>query len=347
MTYEEELRDLSSQVGGRNRRLLAIALKGRDAGREAEQMVAEIVAASGIPPLTTAEVRRAVVRAMALPGRTPSRQTFVPQYRAEKRRGNPRLSALLKSSAVPSQAPARSTSGYSFVREMIDAGGGTATSAELKALSPRPIHAKPWVQAMHFCLMLDEPDAGLFFLGTPQTPRTREHLHELTEVEVGLMDHPTAIPTHILPNGLTGEGVSDGKGGLSYAREACVCHTQNTVVEFDEMPLAVQAAFWKGVIISGLLPLRALVYSGGKSIHGLLRLESGKDFKTQWRVLERALANDSDKRYHCDLSFRSPVQMMRMPGALRPETGRRQSLLYLDDALPRVARATSEALVHV
>jgi len=333
MTYAEELNQLASHVGERNRRLLALALKGRAAGRDAETMVAEIVAASGTPPLSAAEVRRAVNRAMALPQSVPApapRQRAV--YRPEKRRGNPRLSALLNGGHAPHAAPRRDSaaSGYSFVREMIERGGGQATSHDLIHLSPRPIASEPWLQAVHFCLMLDEPNAGLFFVGNPRTPRSRENLHDLNDFMVNLMDGLDPIPTHILPNGLTGDGVPDGKGGLSYAREACVRRAQNTVIEFDALPLPEQAAFWKGVITSGLLQVRALVYSGGKSIHGLVRLDADKDFKAQWRVLERALASDPDTRYRCDLAFRSPVQMMRLPGALRPETHRRQALLYLE-----------------
>jgi len=64
MTYDEELTALSAAIGGRNRRLLGIAIKGRLAGRDAETMVGEIVAASGTPPLSAAEVRRAVDKAM-------------------------------------------------------------------------------------------------------------------------------------------------------------------------------------------------------------------------------------------------------------------------------------------
>jgi len=316
MTYDEELKSLSAAVGGRNRRLLGLALKGRLAGRDAETMIAEIVAASGDPPLTTGEVRRAVDKAMKV-------------QIVAKRRGNPRLSALLHSTSTPRPQLSTSTSSYSFVREMIEKGGGTATSAELVALSKVPIPKLPWVQAINFLMMLEEPDSGVFFMGTPRTPRTRDNLWTLNEAEVEIIDHANAFSTHILPNDLTGEAVINEKGEYSYAREACVLHARYTIIEFDEMPLKEQAAFWKGVILSDLLPLRALVYSGGKSIHGLLRLDDTKDFKAQWKVLERHLASDADLRYRCDTAFRSPVQMMRLPGAIRPETRRRQSLLYL------------------
>jgi len=261
------------------------------------------------------------------------------KYRPEKRRGNPRLSALLHQTShghagrvtLPTSQTSTSTSpsSYSFVREMIEKGGKTATSAELVALSKVPIPKLPWVQSINFLMMLEEPDSGVFFTGTPRTKRTRDRLSVLNDLEVDIIDNPENLPTHILPNDLTGEAARNEKGEESYAREACVLHARYTVVEFDEMPLKEQAAFWKGVILSDLLPLRALVYSGGKSIHGLLRLDDAKDFREQWKSLERYLANDPDPRYQCDRAFRSPVQMMRFPGAIRPETRRRQSLLYL------------------
>ena len=143
-----------------------------------------------------------------------------------------------------------------------------------------------------------------------------------------LFEDDWPLPTHILPNDLTGRPEKNERGEDSYALESCILHKRIAVVEFDEMPLKVQAAFWRGAIRSGLLPVLSLVYSGGKSIHGLLRLKDG-GFAAQWGILERALSSDADPAYRCDLACRNAGRMTRFPGAVRPETGKRQRLLYL------------------
>ena len=51
---------LPSQVGGRNAALLPLVRAGLREGFAPEALVAEIVAGSGSPPLSAAEVRRAV-----------------------------------------------------------------------------------------------------------------------------------------------------------------------------------------------------------------------------------------------------------------------------------------------
>ena len=50
----------------------------------------------------------------------------------------------------------------------------------------------------------------------------------------------------------------------------------------------MQAAFWVGVAMKGLLPLRSLVYSCGKSIHGIVRLrDDAREWVSQWNALSR------------------------------------------------------------
>ena len=323
-SYRAELDALASRVGERNRRLFTIALKGRAAGVAEDDLVADIVSSSGEPPLSEREVRRAVEKVFRLPQ---------PKYRPEKRRGNPVLSRIAKSKPRASAKPAPDApqSGVRpFVREMIELGGGKATSRDLMDVSPVPIRRESHLQALDFCLALNEPDSGWFFAGEPRQKRTRDRLTLLDELEAKLVfDDLGKFPTHILPNDLTGEPGLNEKGEESYALESCLLHRRYAVVEFDAMPLAEQAAFWLGAIRSDLLPIRSLVYSGGKSIHGLLRLKDDEDFKSQWRILESALCCDPDPAYRCDLACRNPGRMTRFPGAIRPETGKRQTLLYL------------------
>ena len=67
--------------------------------------------------------------------------------------------------------------------------------------------------------------------------------------------------------------------------------------------------------------LRAIVDTAGKSLHGWYEMPS-PDVLTQLKIILPQLG--------CDAAMFVPSQPCRLPGALRPETSRVQSLLYLD-----------------
>lgn len=101
------------------------------------------------------------------------------------------------------------------------------------------------------------------------------------------------------------------------------------VVEHDDLPLAEQFAFWGGwAARHGWGRVRSVTYTGGKSLHVLLSVE-GVGSLAEWaRWAERGpLAQFA--RMGFDRAFFNPAQATRLPGAVRPETGRVQKLLVL------------------
>lgn len=138
----------------------------------------------------------------------------------------------------------------------------------------------------------------------------------------------------VRPNPMTGKpftrnfGKADAK--TSFGFKECIADFRFMVWEFDEMSLADQCRFWAGVIRRGKLPLVSLTYSGGKSIHGVVRVDApNADVWARCRAstIER-YASAPDKRYRLDVQALSPLTGTRLAGIVRRDTGKVQELLY-------------------
>ena len=126
-----------------------------------------------------------------------------------------------------------------------------------------------------------------------------------------------------------GQGVT-GEGKPSFACKETIAAFRFAVWEFDEMPLADQCRFWAGFIRNGKLPLVSLTYSGGKSIHGVVRVDApDAETWTRYRaaIVERYAA-DPDPRYRLDVQALQPLTGTRLAGAVRGDTGEVQELLF-------------------
>ena len=305
--YVRELGELAGYVHGRNGRLLRLALLGLHAGVDEVTLANDIIAAGGEPRLGDAEVWRAIRKA--------AQQTGVKTGSCPVRRRveTPRKANLLEKR---------------FVRDLITAGKG-AKSCDLMSISP--VSVKGAAAGVDFLRTIFRPEE-LVFVGTPYLPRTKDNLHAVEELMWRFSVEGVPLPTHILPNPLTGLAGRTSEGRESYVLDSTVAHRRMALIEFDELPLKTQVEFWIGAISKRLLPVRSLVYSGAKSIHGLIELiDDGhaEKWTEQWRTLERLLCSDDDRAYHADRLCKNPSRLTRFPGAVRSETGRVQHLLYL------------------
>ena len=309
--YDEELARLCSYTHGRNAQLLRLALLGRRAGRSEAEIMQDLIQAGGEPRLTDQEVERAVKKAFnanfaKFSGAIPFSLGSVPtknKWPVPKNKG----SVPNRAGAVPSEKQ------RNFVRRMIEEGGGRCSSEALMALSKG---------GNFFDKVLDE--GKLYFFGDPYTKRTRNHLYTREQVKA-MGDN---LPTHFIPNPFTGNPGKNEDGKDSWCIKSTLAEKTLALIEFDNLELELQAAFWRGVIKTKALGVLSLVYSGGKSIHGLILLEP-TDWEGQWRRIERLMASDPDKNFRCDISCKDGVRMTRVPGALRADKHRRQTLLYL------------------
>lgn len=138
----------------------------------------------------------------------------------------------------------------------------------------------------------------------------------------------------VRPNPMTGKPFTRNSGKVnaktSYGFKECIAAFRFMIWEFDELSLADQCRFWAGVIRRGKLPLVSLTFSGGKSIHGVIRVDA-PNAETWERcraaTIERYAAA-SDKHYRLDVQALSPLTGTRLAGIVRKDTGKVQELLF-------------------
>ncbi len=133
-------------------------------------------------------------------------------------------------------------------------------------------------------------------------------------------------------NPFTGKSEEREDGKPHLATVATVATFPHVLMEFDQMPLPDQCAFWYGAITLCRLPVVALVYSGGKSVHGVVRVDcaSHTEFDKAVNLVRRAFATSPNPSMRLDVqSLALPIVGARFAGCVRADTGRVQRLLYL------------------
>ena len=113
---------------------------------------------------------------------------------------------------------------------------------------------------------------------------------------------------------------------LTYRGDNCIAAFRYCVVEFDGLPLEDQLRFWMGVN----LPVAALITSGGKSVHGWLRVNVPD--AAAWEAQVRPLYHTRLIPLGVDGACANPARLSRLPGHYREDKGARQRLLFLDPA---------------
>lgn len=222
------------------------------------------------------------------------------------------------------------------VRRLIELGKDVATMEVLRELSPAEIipgtsETARRVQGETMLRLLFGLDDWVHIRrdktdNTPVKPGTnlrpmRDWMFDTGARELGEI---------VRPNPFTGNQGMTGEGKPSFACKETIAAFRHMVFEFDEMPLTDQCRFWAGVIRRGALPLMSLTYSGGKSIHGVVRVDA-PDAETWTRhrasIIER-YAVDPDRRFRLDDQALSPLTGCRLAGSVRRDTGKVQELLF-------------------
>lgn len=100
----------------------------------------------------------------------------------------------------------------------------------------------------------------------------------------------------------------DGQGG----KNSNVTDFRFALVESDNMPLEKQLSFFKAL----QLPVAALVYSGGKSIHGIVHIDADTYKEYQQRV-DRLYKLCNKNGFTVDIQNKNPSRFSRFPGVFR------------------------------
>lgn len=231
-----------------------------------------------------------------------------------------------------------------YVRDMIGdmATAQPVTLDAVRRLSPFSIPLSPQAQTEAFMRALFEPGDLLhvFRSASPSRGVPGENLLPCREWMERIGRGETLPGDLIIPNPFTGKPGETANGTPSYIAQSCLAAFPFIVVEFDEMPLAVQCAFWRGLLEKSPLAgiVAAIVFSGGKSLHGLLYVKS--TLVTEWQAMRDRvrglLSSDADPCFRADPQAMRPRTGTRIPGAIRSTNGNRQQLIYLNPAAVRM-----------
>lgn len=210
------------------------------------------------------------------------------------------------------------------MRHLIETGRGCQVQ-DFNECSPVRIDWSPEMDAWHVLEALYGHDERLYLGPAQGAVRVGLEIRPATDWINLLRKSPAAMP-HIIPNPLTGEPAPLASGkGQTLRGDGCVAQYRFAVVEFDSLSREEQLAFWWAV----RLPVALLVDSGGKSIHGWIRVE-GVDSAGEWtRVIEQYLFGQLLQPLGVDGSCRNESRLSRLPGHYRKEKGNWQRLLYL------------------
>ncbi len=135
-------------------------------------------------------------------------------------------------------------------------------------------------------------------------------VHSRTEWE-GKFRRGVALPPLVVCNPLR-TALPRGTGPEVWGRDA-LAEVRNAVAVLEGMPQERQMRFWLGF---GCQHLRAVAESGGGPLHAVLRTDAGavRERMGMLSALSPEVGN--------------PLFAMRLSGAVRPDTGKRQRLLF-------------------
>jgi len=142
----------------------------------------------------------------------------------------------------------------------------------------------------------------------------------------------------IIINPLTGDPAPTRTGDKeTYRGDLCVQSYRHCLVEFDNLSREDQFAFWSGV----KFPVKALIDTGGKSIHGWLDVSRLADVQTadDWeKHIKQRLYDENLIPIGVDGACKNPARLSRLPGCGRPDKGTMQRLIWLSREGRGVAR---------
>ncbi len=356
--YRERLAALPQRGGGLNTALIGVCDIAVKAGIPDPELESDLRASGRA--FRPGEIERAIQRAHRfVHGGSPSAGR-----RAVAETPGCRLGILLRNKDVDSKSA-------DLQKRLIARGGGSIDpfGADLwEASNPHPgafppIKAMPGSECcadMHTFLSLFRPDDFLY-IGSEMLGKAgqREHIQTADQWETFFAGELDSICrdgdperqrnrltwlgsnySHVIPNPLTGKPDENG----SYRSEACVREYRFVIAEIDHDPFSLDAAgnplpmpLGKQIaLICGLgLPVAALTYSGGKSVHALVdvaKLNGGRPVRDaeSWNAVVKRNLFGQLAPLGFDPAMSRPGQLSRLPGVWRSDKGRFQSLLYIN-----------------
>jgi hypothetical protein len=304
-TFDQLLNAFPSPDGGVHTHIMACANKAAFEGIPASEAVQRIEVAMTRPPRPANEVSATVQKAYREVG---SKYTYQPKIMAAKeRQQNAESLRSLKARRFRNMGAVNCT-----VEDLID-----SSPVDVRAASG----FEP-AQAAALLLYLYDRNEVVWCGEQYETYQGIKTVDEWTD----MFFNNEKPPPFFVPNPLTGTEEISKSGKPSFRCDASVTDYRYALFEVDlpEITLDDQAAFW--MRYKDEIPVASITYSGGKSLHALIRVDCRS--VEEWDKKVRNGAFLKWEAIGADPACKNPCRLSRLPGHYR-EGGGLQKLLWL------------------
>ena len=214
-----------------------------------------------------------------------------------------------------------------FIRQAVADAGGPISLDQLCSESPIPLpsltdYEAQQAKASHLVRILQPKGTYLFCGGKYETKK------ECIQTRCAWASHfNRKVPSHWLPNALTGQAGLKREGGESYRCENAIRDHKYLVYKcrLKEIGLEEQAALLRSKIQKW--NIRAIIYSGGENLHALLAVDC--EDKKHWDSCVKKEVKSALMSWGADKDCFSACSLSRLPGHINEDTGKLQSLVWL------------------
>ena len=225
--------------------------------------------------------------------------------------------------------------GATVLRNIINQ-GKISEEVDLWEVSPIRIDWPPKEDAINFLSIMYEP-TDLIFIGEQLTKGILGQSIRTSAAWINFFNKGGHLPSLIMINPLNGIACEKKSGdGISLRGDANIAVFKFGLAEHDDLTKEDQIKFWAAIN----MPIRALVDSGGKSIHGWIDLQAlGIKNLEQWsNFIKHRLYNQILTPLGVDSACSNPSRLSRLPGHFRTEKGNYQRILWLSPKGGKVIR---------
>ena len=187
-----------------------------------------------------------------------------------------------------------------------------------EVLSKNSTEEEPWQMAIRYLETLFTPDESVSYVHSATfkedkvkwIPADAGHVRKVSAIIRDLKKYKNLDEAFGTINPQAGAWIRHNPS--TGAKDSDVTRFAYVLVESDSMPLEEQKKF----LINQKLPIVALIESGGKSIHAIVKIEASdeNEFKQRTNFLFDYL---SQRQFQIDEANKNPARLSRLPGAMR------------------------------
>lgn len=323
--YAEALTSFPAAGCGNHGHLLRCANLGVLAGLADSEIEADLVRCAKRKP-TPSELAATIANARATAGK----DSPDPAYQALTQEEKERLKARRKA-ARELEERLGNQAAIEAVRKLT---GEPITLDALMRLSPIIEPGEDFTnegaQRQNAALLLATlyaPQELVFIGGKGDTGR--EFLRSSSDLQAAILDG-AEIPPFVIQNPFSGTEGRTKDGKPSYRSDECISALRYCLYEcdFEELDIGTKAAFIASRIKAGW-PIVSVVYSGGVSLHALLKVDIATP--EQWQAEIRETLFPVLAGLGADRQCKNPSRLTRLPGG-RHKSGNLSALIYLNPA---------------